>query len=108
MKYFFLLQFYSNMQQEWIKNKEDGEKTGLLIWDLSAAFDTLDIKLLCQKLEIYGFSENSVKWFHSFLSNRTQRVKIGNTLSDLLWLTSGVPQGGILSPIVFTLSLHHL
>ena len=40
---------YANMQQDWIKNKEEGLKTGLLIWDLSAAFDTLDIDLLCMK-----------------------------------------------------------
>ena len=40
---------HSNMQQDWIINKEAGLKTGLLIWDLSAAFDTLDIDLLCMK-----------------------------------------------------------
>ena len=39
----------TNIQQDWIKNKEEGLKTGLLIWDLSAAFDTLDIDLLCKK-----------------------------------------------------------
>ena len=84
-------------------NKENGQKTGILIWDLSAAFDTLDINLLCSKLEIYGFSQQSAKWFNSFLTNRSQRVKIGQTLSDLVTLNSGVPQGGILSPIIFTL-----
>ena len=94
---------HSNMQQEWIQNKEEGLMTGLLVWDLSAAFDTLDIDLLCQKLAIYGFADHTVKWFKSFLSNRTQRVRIGKTLSDLLTLNSGVPQGGILSPIIFTL-----
>ena len=77
--------------------------TGILVWELSAAFDTLDIDLLCQKLSIYGFTEHTIKWFKSFLSNRTQRVKIGKTLSDLVMLNSGVPQGGILSPIIFTL-----
>ena len=93
----------TNMQQDWIQNKEEGLKTGLLIWDLSAAFDTLDNELLCSKLEIYGFKEMTVRWFKAFLTNRSQRVKIGETLSDRLWLTSGVPQGGILSPIIFTL-----
>ena len=70
---------------------------------MHAAFDTLDIDLLCQKLEIFGFSTLTVKWFRSFLSDRSQRVRIGQTFSDLCWLTSGVPQGGILSPIIFTL-----
>ena len=44
---------HANMQQDWINNKEEGLKTGLLIWDLSAAFDTLDINILCAKLELY-------------------------------------------------------
>ena len=49
------------------------------------------------------FDEIAVKWFRSFLSYRKQRVRIGKTLSDLILLNSGVPQGGILSPIIFTL-----
>ena len=91
---------HANMQQDWVKNKEDGQKTGLLIWDLSAAFDTLDIDLLCSKLEVFGFSELTTKWFRSFLTNRCQRVRIGQAISDLLQLTSGVPQGGIILLIV--------
>ena len=46
---------WSQIQQAWAKNTEDGKITGVLLWDLSAAFDCLDIDLLCQKLEIYGF-----------------------------------------------------
>ena len=71
-------------------------------------YDTQDIDLLCKKLEMYGFTDLTVKWFNSFLTNRSQRVKIGETLSDLQWLTSGVPQGGILSPIIFTLFMADL
>ena len=67
------------MQQDWIKNKEGGLKTGVLIWDLSVAFDMLDIELLCKKLELYGFSKLTVIWFSSFLTNRSQRVRIGQT-----------------------------
>ena len=94
---------HSHMQKDWIVNKEEKQKTGILIWDLSAAFDTLDINLLCKKLELFGFIEHTIRWFNSFLSDRKQRVKIGNILSGLVLLNSGVPQGGILSPIIFTL-----
>ena len=38
------------MQKEWVQNTEDGFMTGILVWDLSAAFDTLDPDLLCEKL----------------------------------------------------------
>ena len=91
------------MQKEWIKNSEDGLLTGVLVWDLSSAFDTLDIELFLEKIKIYGAESLTVDWFRSFLSGRTQRVRIGNSLSQPLTLVSGVPQGGILSPIIFTL-----
>ena len=91
------------MKKEWIKNSEDGLLTGVLVWDLSSAFDTLDINLFLEKLKIYGADGLTIKWFGSFLCGRTQRVRIDNTLSAPLVLVSGVPQGGILSPIIFTL-----
>ena len=93
----------SSMQKNWIKNAEDGLMTGVLVWDLSAAFDTLDVNLFLKKLSLYGADELTLSWFRSFLTDRTQRVRIGSSLSNALTLTSGVPQGGILSPIVFTL-----
>ena len=77
--------------------------TGILVWDLSSAFDTLDIELFLEKMRIYGSDELTIAWFRSFLCGRTQRVRIGNSLSTPLVLVSGVPQGGILSPIIFTL-----
>ena len=91
------------MQTEWMKNTEDGLLTGVLVWDLSSAFDTLDVDLLLAKLEIYGADTLTLKWFKSFLINRSQKVRVGSAVSSPLGLVSGVPQGGILSPIVFTL-----
>ena len=93
----------TEIQNKWITSTEDGKTTGVLVWDLSAAFDTLDSNLLCEKLKIYGLDQKARNWFHTFLNGRTQRVKIGCQISDPLHLTSGVPQGGILSPIIFTI-----
>ena len=93
----------SSMQKEWIANTESGLLTGILVWDLSSAFDTLDIKLFLSKMSIYGADRTTLDGFSSFLSGRTQRVRIGSALSAPGLLTSGVPQGGILSPIVFTI-----
>jgi hypothetical protein len=70
------------MQKEWIKNSEVGLLTGVLVWDLSSAFDTLDINLFLEKPKIYGADELTIKWFRSFLCGRTQRVRIGNSLSE--------------------------
>ena len=70
---------------------------------MSAAYDTLSVVLLCDKLKVYGFDTLSCNWFRSFLTGRTQRVKIGKAISDSIELVSGVPQGGIISPIIFTI-----
>ena len=86
---------HTNMQADWTKNTENGEKTGILIWDLSAAFDTLDIELLLRKMEVYGFNNLTCNWFTSFLTNRTQKVKIGDSLSQARTLTSGVPHARV-------------
>ena len=63
--------------------------------DLSAAFDTLDHKLLLNRLSnILGFSGSALKWFLSYLSNRRQQILINeNVLSDTVVVDVGVPQG---------------
>ena len=58
--------------------------TGVLMWDLTAAFDTLDHEILLSKLEIYGFSENALQWIRSYLTGRTQRVKLVFSPFDIL------------------------
>ncbi len=89
------------MQQQWVEKTEEKEKTGILLWDLTAAYDTIDADLLEQKLEVYGFNIITRKWFLSFLKGRTQKVKIGEKTSSAVELASGMPQGGILSPVLF-------
>ena len=91
------------MQKEWITNAEEGLMTGVLVWDLSSAFDTLDIDLFLKKLSLYGADTLTTNWFRSFLTGRTQRVRVNDSISTPLELVSGVPQGSILGPIIFTL-----
>ena len=93
----------ASMQQEWVNNTDEKFITGILFWDLSAAYDTLDPELICSKLKIYGFNEITVAWFRSFLVGRKQSVRIGEAQSEPKDLSTGVPQGGILSPILFTI-----
>ena len=84
------------MQEDWAKNWDNKDITGILLWDLSAAYDTLSPSLLCEKLRIYGFDQLACKWFTSFLTGRKQRVRIGRAMSSPKVL-------GILSPIIFTI-----
>ena len=94
---------WQEVQLDWATKGEDGLVTGVLLWDLSAAFDTLVCEGACEKLKIYGLKERSIQWIRSFLTQRSQRVKIGNAISSSRSVSTGVPQGGVLSPLVFVL-----
>ena len=99
---------WQEIQLDWAIKTEQKKITGVLLWDLSAAFDTLDCDGLCAKLELYGLQPRSVRWIRSFLSDRSQCVRIGNQISSPRLVPTGVPQGGVLSPLVFVLFVSDL
>ena len=77
--------------------------TGMVLIDLQKAFDTVDHVILLKKLEAMGVS--SVDWFRSYLSGRTQIVNVNQVDSAPLDITCGVPQGSILGPLLFYVTL---
>ncbi len=68
---------------------------------MSKAFDSVSYPILLHKLKCVGASTQAVGWFKSYLSCRRQYVRIGSTVSCVLPLSHGVPQGTILSPLLF-------
>ena len=79
-------------------------KVILLLLDLSAAFDTVcHYKLLNKLQNKYGISGKVLKWFDSYLGERSFTVKINQSKSSKCYLVIGVPQGSILGPILFIL-----
>ncbi len=95
----------SGLQQEWASKEEEKITTGVLLWDLSAAYDTICPFLFGKKAQLYGFDRKTCSWFLSFLTGRSQRVKVGQAISEQLKTEYGVPQGGILSPLIFMVAL---
>ena len=91
------------MMDIWTQVVDSGEMAGVCMLDMSAAFDVVDHDILLQKMSVYGFSRDMVAWFCSYLSNRRQCVAINGTLSNLLPVSSGVPQGSILGQLLYLL-----
>ncbi len=76
--------------------------------DLSKAFDCLPHQHVVKKLERYRFDQSSCNLLHSYLENRTQKVKIGEVRSSSGVLAKGVPQGSILGPKIFNCFINDL
>ena len=98
----------SYLQDKVAKGFDSGLLTGMILIDLQKAFDTIDHKILIEKMKCMGFSNDITKWFESYLSKRMFSVHVEKSFSDKALISCGVPQGSILGPLLFLLYVNDM
>ena len=93
---------------KWLESMDNDNLTGLLLIDFHKAFDLVNHEILIKKLACYRVGGNVLQWFSSFLKDRKQRVSIGSSLSHVLPMLNGVPQGSCLGPLLFLLYVNDI
>ena len=96
------------MLEKWKSSVDKGKAFGVLLTDLSKAFDCLSHELIIAKLNSYRFSLSTLKLKQSYLSERKPRAKINQAYSSWEEILFGVPQGSTLCPILFNIFLSDL
>ena len=92
----------------WTKSLEDGCVVDVIYFDLAKAFDSVPHIRLLTKLKSYGLTEKLLGWLRSYLVGRRQKVVINGYSSTWCEVSSDVPQGSVLGPLLFNIYVNDI
>lgn len=97
------------ISEDFRKGIDNGLLTILVLFDFKKAFDSLKHSTLLQKMQELNFSDQSILWFRSYLTGRSQAIiDLKGTCSEFLGVTSGIPQGSNPGPVVFLILINSI
>ena len=96
------------LTDDWRKSLDEKQEVGVVAIDLSKAFDCICHNLLLAKSKAYGLHDTALKLLRSFLHERKQRVMCNNSCSNWTPIRCGVPQGSLLSPLLFNIFMNDI
>ncbi|KAH8617137.1 putative Reverse transcriptase (RNA dependent DNA polymerase) [Trypanosoma vivax] len=91
-----------------VRRRRDGEKTAAAFIVYARAFDSVDHGCIVKELLSFGVERRLVAWIAGFLQGCTAQVRMNNALSEVIGLTCGVPQGWLLGPLLFIVTVDPL
>lgn len=93
---------------DWTQTLDDGGSIDIIYMDFAKAFDSVPHRRLVSKVRAHGIEGPVLNWIEDFLSQRNQKVIINGTSSKVASVTSGIPQGSVLGPVLFVMYINDM
>ena len=94
-----------SLTHEWLQELDNGNDVCSVFFDRCEAFNSVLHTLLLDKLATLSLCPHLLRWIRSYLSSHSQVVAVGGELSTIKNVLSGVPQGSVLGPLLFTVHI---